>query len=116
MFERAGIFIGCWEGTPDFTLNASGRQIASEEAALKIRFVGQRSEEGISPLIEGWSDDLELVWPSTGDSTEIVRFLESAEIQRRGVTAEISGGPAAVTAHFDVTGFTTNFQRLPCSN
>ena len=66
--------------------------------------------------MEDGLDDLEIIWPSTGDSTEIVRFLESAELQRRDVTLEISGGPAAVTAHFDVTGFTTNFQRLPCSN
>ena len=46
----------------------------------------------------------------------MVRFIKSAEVQRRDVTMEISGGPAAVVAHFDVTGFSTNFQRLPCSN
>ena len=114
--ERANIMIMCFEGNPYFSLDASGRQVAAKDAVLNVRFVGQSPDEGISSLIEGWSDDLELVWPSTGDETEIIRFLGSAELQRRGVTLEISGGPDAVTAHFDVTGFTTNFQRLPCSN
>ena len=114
--ERAEIRIGCSEESPQFSLDGWGRRIGAKDAVLNVRFAGQRREEGTSYLPEGWLDDLEIVWLSRGDSTEMIRFIESAEVQRRDVTIEISGGPTNVVAHFDVTGFITNFQRLPCSN
>ena len=115
--ERSRIRTGCWEGNSYFILDGWDRQIASKEAVLNIRLSGQNPEEGISSLV-GWSipNHLKFVRANIGDETNILKFLQDAEIQQRDVTLEVSGGPTAVTAHFDVTGFSTNFQRLTCSN
>ena len=62
------------------------------------------------------SDGLERVWSDSRDSAAIISLIQDAERQEEpltiGVVGELEGN--AVFADFDVTGFTTNFQRLPC--
>ena len=115
--ERAAVGTGCLDGSPVIEFGwVEGRQIASDGAVLSIRLAGQGREEGTSFWLAGWSDNLEQAWLNQVDSAAVIGIIKGAERLRQNVTIEASGGPNGVVADFNVRGFTTNFQRLPCSN
>lgn len=114
-YDEPSIRVSCFRGRSGFTFDGGGPWIALGETSLNIRFGDQTAGEGTFYRTDKGSDSLESVWFSERDSRDIVEFIEQAEHQGKDVTMGVSGDIDTVVADFDVTGFTTNFQRLPCS-
>lgn len=113
--DEPSIRVSCFQGSPNFTFDSGGPWIGLGETGFNLRFEDQAVDEGTFYWTDRGSDDLEAVWFSTKDTRHILDFLQNADHQGRDVTMGVSGDYDTVVADFDVTGFTVNFQRLPCS-
>ena len=114
-YDDARIRVSCFRGSSDFTFDGGGEWIGLGETGLNLRYEGQDVEQGTWYWTERGSDDLESVWFDNRSTQAILSFIEQADRQGRDVTMGVSGDYGTVIADFDVTGFATNFQRLPCS-
>ena len=113
-YDEPGIRVSCFRGNPGFTFDGGGPWIEGNgRSGLNLRFAEQEPENGTFY----WTDDndFEYVGFDRRDERDILTFLEQAERQGKDVRMGVSGDYDTVVADFDVTGFTTNFQRLPCS-
>ena len=113
--DDAAVVISCFRGVPNFTFDSGGEWIGLGETGLNLRFSGQEPDAGTYYWTDKGSDDLEIVWFDDRDTKAILDFLREANIQGKDVRMGVSGDYDTVVADFDLTGFTTNFQRLPCS-
>lgn len=115
----AYMFVDCAAGNPYFNFSGGGPPIDIEAATLNIRYLGQPTSEGTWYLALAIDAENEFVWFSSNDTRAILQFIEQADNQNNDVLIEavfaVDGGTHEVFANFDVTGFTINFQRLPCS-
>ena len=114
-YDEPSIRMSCFDGNPNFTFDGGGPWIALGEAGLNLRFAEQEAGEGTYYWTDSGSSSLESIWFKRRDTRDILAFLEQADRQGKDVTMGVSGDYDTVVADFDVSGFTTNFQRLPCS-
>ena len=117
--DEPDILVSCFRGNSYFTFDGGGPWIALGEARMNIRFASQGPEEGTHYSTDRGSEDLGSIVFGSRDTNAILKFIQDADQQGKDVRMVVSGDHhavvAAVVADFDVTGFTTNFQRLPCS-
>ena len=115
-YDAPNIKFGCGARKQSaFTFDGGGPWIGLSESAINIRFEEYGPEQGTRLETAFGSDDLETVFFSERDDIQIYVLLEDADQQGKDLTMAVVGDYATVVANFDVTGFTTNFQRLPCS-
>ena len=114
-YDEPDIRISCFGEDATFTFDGGGPWIALGEARLNIRFADRGPEEGTYYWTDRGSDDLESIWFSSRDTKSILEFIEDADRQGKDVRMGASSDYDTVVADFDVAGFTTNLQRLPCS-
>ena len=114
-YDEPGIRISCFQGAPNFTFDSGGPWIGLGEMGLSVRYEDQDVNQGTWYRTDKGSDDLESVWFSDRDTQAILGFIENADRQSKNVTIGASSDYDTVVSDFDVTGFTANFQRLPCS-
>ena len=113
-YDDASIRISCWRNAPSLVFDGGGEWIGGVgRTGLNIRTTEQAIEEGIYFWTE--DNDLEYVGFDRRESLNILALFEQAERLGKDVTMGVSGDYDTVVADFDVTGFTANFQRLPCS-
>lgn len=120
-YDTPDMDISCSRGNLWFRFDGGGPLIGWGETGLSVLIgspFGTRPDWSSATTFwtdEG-SDDLERVWSDSRDSAAIISLIQDTERQEEpltiGVVGELEGN--AVFADFDVTGFTTNFQRLPC--
>ena len=122
-YKKASIWVWCSGGDPVFGFHGGGPPIGLGETILSLNsFVqtesGPQFFEGSGPSFspDSGSDDLQGVSFLSGqDSRIIAAYLAYA--QRLGLdvaAAATSAAGASAVGFFDVTGFATNYQRLPC--
>ena len=114
-YDEPSIRVSCILGNPGFTFDGGGPWIGLGETGFSIRFEDQDIKASEWYWTDRGSGDLEAIWFSTQDTRDILAFLEQADRQGKNVRMGVSGDYDTVVADFDVTGFTTNSQRLPCS-
>ena len=113
-YDEAGVRISCWRGSPSLVFDGGGPWIGGTgRTGLNVRFASAKPEEGTHFRTD--DNDFEYVEFDRTESAGIIAFIEDAERQRKDVTFGAVGDYDTVVADFDVTGFTTNYQRLPCS-
>ena len=113
-YDEPRIRVSCWGNAPRFVFDGGGPWIGGGgRSGLSLRF----AEQGLENGTYFWTDDndFEYVGFDRRDSLNILAFFEQAERLGKDVTMGVSGDYDTVVADFDVAGFTTNFQRLPCS-
>ena len=115
-YEEPSISVGCFGGSPSVILRGGGPSIALGETGVNFRFTDQEVGEGTHLRTDSGSDDLESVWFTPRQNREIIAFLQDAESQGKDITIGAVGDYATVVADFEITGFETNFHRLPCAS
>ena len=115
-YDKPSISISCFREQPFFAFDGGGPSIALGQTGMNIRWVTQDPEQGTHFRTDSGSDDLETIWFTDRDTRAILGLIQDAERQSTDITIGAVGEyDAVVVADFDVTGFTTNYQRLPCS-
>ena len=121
--EDPSISVDCFLNEISFIFDGGGPSIGLGGSALSVLIgspLGTDGDWSKSPVLftDNGSDDLESIWFDRRDSERIVDWVQDAERQDKplsiGVTANT--GSAGVIGDFDVSGFQTNFERLPCSS
>ena len=101
---------------PWFLFDAGGAQIGLGSTFLFVSLIREGQGGSGTPFTPRTSSsDQEDIWLNSLNSRAITLTLLRAEGLGRDVRIRVSGELDAVTADFDVTGFETNFERLPCS-
>ena len=112
-YDTPDIDVSCLLGGAFFTFNGGGPWIALGETGFSLA-IGDGERNWF--ITDRGSDDLESIWFDDDDEQSIIELIQIAE--RQGDTIRIgavSEYDSVVVAWFDVTGFTVNYQRLPCS-
>ena len=113
-YDEPGVRISCRRGYPSFVFDGGGPWIGGiGTTGLNARFVSDAIEDGQW----FWTEDneFEYVGFERMESAGIINIIQDADLQDRDLIFGVSGDYDTVVADFDVTGFTTNYQRLPCS-
>ena len=112
-YDEASISLSCFRGGLRLVFNGGGEWIGgATRTGLSVRYMGQGPDQGMYYWTDG--NALEYVGFDSRATASIVEFLLQAEREGRDVTIGVSGSLDTVVADFDLTGLSTNLQRLPC--
>ena len=112
-YDEPTLLVSCFQGAATLSFNSGGPWIVGVDDTGVSVTIGDNSEYEYFWSDLG-SDDLETIWFTAGDEDRIIELLKQADRLGDTVRFGVSGDFHTVVADFDVTGVTTNLQRLPC--
>ena len=121
VYNAPNILVACFhQGKPSVQFGAGGLPIALDTVSLYgIIHPGDFDWSDSSKFVaSGIGDSANLFWVDKHDSKTIIQLIQAAE-KREGETLTFGAindhDDTTVVADFNVSGFTLNFERLPCS-
>ena len=110
IWDRANIRITCETGAFD----TEGLIIGTNDSLVGI-WIGE-SESQAKQYFTPYGVEPESVWFARSGYRDIISLIKLAETTNQTLTIGVTAGPGydTVVRLFDVTGFTVNYNRLPC--